>query len=434
MIMKVFVLDKNQEPLMPTHPARARKLLKSGRAVVVKLTPFTIKLKDRTVEESVVQPIRLKFDPGSKVTGIALVREAGNTGEILHLAELHHKTTIKERMVKRSAFRRRRRTKNLRYRPPRWKNRSRPKGWLPPSLKSRVDNIASWTDKYRKLVPVTSISVETVKFDTQKMENPEISGIEYQQGELAGYEVKEYLLEKWGRKCAYCDKENVPLQVEHIYPKSKGGSNRVSNLTLACKPCNKRKDDRPVKEFLANDPVRLKKILAQSKKPLKDAAAVNITRWAIYELLVETGLPVEVGTGGRTKYNRSRLSIPKTHALDAACTGASTPVVLLSTQQKVLTIKAVGRGRYQRTTLNKYGFPRGYLKRQKCVNGIKTGDIVKANILTGKHSGSYIGPVVIRHNGGQFYIKLEDGTRPGGHCKYFTLVERSAGYEVKLQS
>lgn len=427
--MKVFVLDRNQKPLMPTHPARARKLLKAGRAVVVKLTPFTIRLKDRTVEESVVQPVRLKFDPGSKVTGIALIREDGNTGEVLHLVELHHKQAIKEKMADRSAFRHRRRTKNLRYRPPRWNNRTRPKGWLPPSLKSRVDNIVSWTDKYCKLAPISFISVETVRFDTQKMENPEISGVEYQQGELEGYEVKEYLLEKWNRKCAYCDAENIPLQVEHIYSKSKGGSNKVSNLTLACKPCNKRKDNRPIQEFLSHDPARLKKILVQAKKPLKDAAVVNITRWAIYELLVETGLPVEVGTGGRTKYNRSRLGIPKTHSLDAACTGASTPDILLNTQQKAMTIKAVGRGKYQRTLPDKYGFPRGYLKRQKCVGGIKTGDIVKANILTGKHAGSYIGPVVIRHKG-QFCLKLKDGRKVEGHRKYFTLIDRSAGYEM----
>ena len=141
-------------------------------------------------------------------------------------------------------------------------------------------------------------------------------------------------------------------------------------------------------------------------------------------------MPIEVGTGGRTKYNRSRLGIPKTHSLDAACAGVSTPGIFLNTQQKALTIKAVGRGRYQRTTLNKYGFPRGYLKRQKCVNGIKTGDIVKANILTGKDAGLHIGPVVIRHSSNRFYIKLGNGERADGHRKYFILVDRSAGYEV----
>jgi 5-methylcytosine-specific restriction endonuclease McrA len=83
--------------------------------------------------------------------------------------------------------------------------------------------------------------MELVKFDTQLMENPDISGIEYQQGELAGYEVREYLLEKWGRKCAYCSETDLPLQIEHIIPRSRGGSDRVSNLTLACEGCNRLK-------------------------------------------------------------------------------------------------------------------------------------------------------------------------------------------------
>jgi 5-methylcytosine-specific restriction endonuclease McrA len=85
----------------------------------------------------------------------------------------------------------------------------------------------------------------------QQTENPEISGAEYQQGQLQGYEVREYLLEKWGRKCAYCGAEYTPLQVEHIQPKARGGSNRISNLTLACQPCNQRKGAMPVEQFLA---------------------------------------------------------------------------------------------------------------------------------------------------------------------------------------
>jgi 5-methylcytosine-specific restriction endonuclease McrA len=96
----------------------------------------------------------------------------------------------------------------------------------------------------RRWVPVSSIVVETVRFDTQKMQDPEMTGVEYQQGELAGYEVRQYLLEKWGRRCAYCDKENVPLEVEHIVLKSRGGTDRVSNLTLSCRSCNLEKGNR----------------------------------------------------------------------------------------------------------------------------------------------------------------------------------------------
>lgn len=177
-MQKVFVLDRNKRPLMPTHPARARQLLKSGRAVVHKRVPFTIRLKDRVGGE--VQPVRLKIDPGSRTTGIAIVREDDDKVEVLHLAELHHRTMIKKKMDQRRNYRRRRRTANLRYRKPRFLNRRRPKGWLPPSLRARVDNIMSWVRRYQGLVPITEISVELARFDTQKLQNPEISGVEYQ--------------------------------------------------------------------------------------------------------------------------------------------------------------------------------------------------------------------------------------------------------------
>ena len=172
----------------------------------------------------------------------------------------------------RRAMRRRRRS-NLRYRPARFNNRTKPKAWLPPSLQHRVNSTMSWVERLRRLAPVTGIAMELVRFDMQKMENPEISGVEYQQGTLAGYEVKEYLLEKWDRACAYCDVTGVPLEVEHIRSKRHGGSNHVSNLTLACVPCNKEKDAQPIDVFLAKQPERLAKIKAQAKRPLKDAAA-----------------------------------------------------------------------------------------------------------------------------------------------------------------
>jgi 5-methylcytosine-specific restriction endonuclease McrA len=126
-----------------------------------------------------------------------------------------------------------------------------------------------------RYAPLTSAEVETVRFDTQKMMNPEITGVDYQQGSLSGYEIREYLLEKWQRTCAYCGKQDVPLQVEHICPRATGGSNRVSNLTLACEPCNTRKGAKPIEQFLAKKPEVLKKILAHAKKPLKDAASCN---------------------------------------------------------------------------------------------------------------------------------------------------------------
>jgi len=177
---------------------------------------------------------------------------------------------------------------------------------------SRVDNVTNWSKKLKSLAPISSIAVETVRFDMQKMQNPEISGVEYQQGELLGYEIREYLLEKWQRKCAYCEAKDIPLEIEHIVPKSKGGTNRVSNLTLACNKCNVKKSNKPVEAFV-KDKTKLAKILAKAKASLKDAAAVNATRYATGNELKKLGLAVSFWSGGRTKRNRCIQDYPKDH-------------------------------------------------------------------------------------------------------------------------
>jgi len=162
-----------------------------------------------------------------------------------------------------------------------------------------VENIATWVDRLRRWGPVTDLALEVVKFDPQKLQNPEVSGVECQQGELLGYEVREYLLEKWGRRCAYCGAENVPLYVEHLTPVCRGGSNRVRNLAPACLKCNLAKGDRTAAEF------GYPHLQEQARMPLRDVAAVNAVRWAIYRRLQATGWPIEVGSGGQTKYNRT---------------------------------------------------------------------------------------------------------------------------------
>lgn len=429
-VSRIFVISRQGKPLMPCHPARARQFLRRGRAVVVRLCPFTIRLKDRAGGD--VQPVRLKLDPGAKVTGVALVREAGGgVQDVLHLAEIAHKgDLVRKRMGQRAAFRRRRRSANLRYRAPRFDNRLRPDGWLPPSLRSRLDNVMSWVGRYRHFAPVTALSVERVRFDMQAMERPGIAGVEYQRGELRGYEAREYLLEKWGRRCAYCDAENVPLQVEHIVSKARGGSNRISNLCLACEPCNRRKGALSVEEFLAHDPKRLAAIRVQAKTPLKDAAAVNATRNAIFFNLRATGLPVEAGSGGRTKWNRARLGIPKTHALDAACVGAVEAVHGWRTP--VLAIKATGRGAYQRTSLTAHGFPRGYLMRTKQVRGFQTGDMVRAVVPSGKKAGTHVGRVVVRATG-SFAICTAAGKIDGVSHRHCAMLARASGYFFHYQ-
>lgn len=434
--MAVFVLDNRKNPLMPCSEKRARKLLESGRARVHRLLPFAIRLVDRHVDDCELQPIRIKLDPGSKTTGIALVRESettdAETGEVtttahvFNLFELAHRgRQISEALTARRQMRRRRRG-NLRYRAPRFLNRgNKAKGWLAPSLQHRVDTTTAWVDRLQRLAPVTGIAQELVRFDMQRMETPEISGVEYQQGTLAGYELREYALAKWDRKCAYCDAENVPLNLDHIQAKSKGGSNRASNFALACVPCNQKKDAQDIRVFLAKDPKRLARILAYAKRPLKDAAAVNATRWALFNALKTTGLPVVTGSGGLTKFNRSRLEIPKTHALDAVCVGATDSVA--DWQKPTLAIKATGRGSYQRTRLDKYGFPRGYLTRQKRIKGFQTGDMVKADVTNGKKTGTYIGRVAVRATG-SFDIQTAEGVVQGISHRYCKVVQRADGY------
>src|SRR2546429_4247828 len=115
----------------------------------------------------------------------------------------------------------------------------------------------SWVCRLMKVCPVTNISQELVRFDTQALETPDIEGAQYQRGQLSGYEVREYVLLKWKHQCAYCDARDVPLELDHIDPRSRHGSNRVSNLTLACTPCNQRKSNQDVRQFLRDEPERL---------------------------------------------------------------------------------------------------------------------------------------------------------------------------------
>jgi hypothetical protein len=135
------------------------------------------------------------------------------------------------------------------------------------------------------------------------------------------------------------------LQVEHIYPRAKGGSNRISNLGLACHSCNQKKGTKNIEQFLAKKPDILKRLLAQAKRPLKHTAAVNLTRWALFNRLKETGLPVVTGSGGLTKFNRTRLELPKTHWLEVACVGQIESLEVLT--NKPLLIKSTGRATRQ---------------------------------------------------------------------------------------
>jgi hypothetical protein len=264
--------------------------------------------------------------------------------------------------------------------------------------------------------------MELVRFDTQVMQNAEIVGVEYQQGELVGYEVREYLLEKWQRTCAYCGKQDVPLQIEHLTPRARGGSNRVSNLTLACEPCNQQKGSQTAAEF------GFPELQAKAKQPLKDAAAVNTTRWALFDRLKQTGLPIETGSGGRTKYNRTRLNLDKSHWADAACVGESTPDNLTAGQVRPLLIAAKGHGSRQMCRTDQYGFPSRYVPRQKRWFGFRTGDLVKAVVPNGKYAGVHTGRITIRSRP-SFRLNGFDV-----HPKYLRMLQGADGYSYSFEA
>ena len=428
-MQRALVISSNKQQLMPCHPARVRQLLREGKAAVYRLYPFTIIMKERTGGDK--QPLTLKIDPGSKVTGISLVAECKRGPKVVWAMELQHRgQQIKRDLKSRRGVRRSRRNRNTWYRTVRFKNRRRSKGWLPPSLMSRVYNSLTWQRRLSRFAPITGLALELVKFDTQLMQSPEISGVEYQQGELAGYEVREYLLEKWEHKCAYCDADDVPLQVEHIHPKSKGGTDRISNLTLACRKCNDKKDKTDIRMFLKRKPELLAKILKQAKEPLKDAAAVNSTRWALYERLKATGLPVETGTGGRTKFNRTKQGYPKAHWTDAACVGLSGEKVFVLASTIPLRVEAKGHGSRQVCRVDQYGFPRTSAKGARMVKGFRSGDIVKAFVPAGARQGSYAGRVAVRTRG-SFNIATGARVVTDISYKHCSVLHRADGYNYK---
>ncbi|MGM0380337.1 MAG: RNA-guided endonuclease IscB, partial [Bacillota bacterium] len=281
-----------------------RKLLDKGRAKVVERNPFTIKIIDREKENSYTKDVILGIDAGYREVGFSAVTE----NEELISGVLKLRNDISKKLEQRANYRKNRRHRNTRFRKPRFDNRkkSKPKGWLAPSIKHRKNSHTKLVNALKGILPITKIIIEVAQFDTQKMENPEIEGVKYQQGKLQGYLVRNYLLEKFDRKCVYCGKKGVPLEIDHIIPKSRGGSNRVDNLTISCHDCNQKKDSQTAKEF------GYPKVQQQAKKTLKSTAFMNIIRWKIVNKL-----DCDYTFGHITKMNRINLGLQKTHFNDA---------------------------------------------------------------------------------------------------------------------
>lgn len=457
----VPTLDKYHQPFGVCSERRARILLSQRRACVYSYYPFSIILKDKDAREVEILPsFRIKIDPGSKYTGIAVVRSEDDA--VVFFMQIEHRgEQIVKNLQTRSGVRRNRRQRETEYRRCKYINHylpqgsnykidsNRPDGWLPPSVKSVGDNIISWVRRLGKLFNLTHCSFEAVRFDMQLMDNPEISGVEYQQGTLLGYEIKEYLLHKYGHVCQYCGGESgdTILEWEHIRPRSRGGSDSMKNATLACHTCNQDKGNLSMDEWAAVEravkgPADRKKLAEARLKGIEQVKAhkapkvsnrycawTNASRRYVEKALFDIFGDVECASGGRTKYNRSRLGLPKDHHYDALCVGAVPEHGYKDlTNGYCLYTKAIGRGTRFRGRINKCGIIVQKLKRiPKLVKGFQNGDIVVAEVPGGKYAGRHVGRVTTRQSG-WFDIRTTTGeliTTSTANCR---VLQRNNGY------
>ena len=415
----VFVLDKTKTPLAPTTESKARILLKKGKAVVHKIFPFTIRLKEK---KDCKKSFEIKFDVGATVTGVAIV----DAIKCFFFAEITHRgKAIKKAMDSRRAIRRGRRARKTRYREARFDNRTRPNGWLPPSVKSRADNVVNFAKKYAKLILLKKATVERVSFDTSSMTNgKKLYGVEYQNGNLKDIKLREFIFKKNKYKCVYCG--NKGKEIEHIIPRSKGGTNSVFNLTLSCRKCNKIKANLTLKEFgkkVGKDFTHL-----EPRKTPKHASSIQSARnYTIKELAKD--FEVTTGEGWQTYLNRRELNLPKEHYYDAMCIGDNYKYKILT--DKVLEVKAQGRGNRQMCRMDRFGFPRTKAKGSKIVKGFQTGDIVKAVVTKGKKIGTYLGKVAVRVSG-NFNITTNTATIQGINHKYCKTIQKGDGYAYSI--
>ncbi|MEE9458879.1 MAG: RNA-guided endonuclease IscB [Candidatus Bathyarchaeia archaeon] len=327
----VYVLNMRGQPLMPTTPCKARILLKEKKAQVIRRTPFTIQLNYPTEETK--QPITLGIDAGYSKIGFSAITEKKE----LIAGEVVLRMDVSKKLDDRRMYRRNRRSR-LWYRKPRhdhWK-KTQPKGWLAPSIRHKLDTHIRLVEKIKQILPITQTTVEVASFDTQKMQNPNIQGVEYQQGTLFGYTVRNYLLEKWGHKCAYCGKSDIPLEIDHIIPISKISNNRIDNLTIACRKCNQKKGNKMTDECGPKLRKRMLEIQKKATESFKGATFMNIVRRKMVDLL---GSDCQYTYGDRTKYQRTRLGLSKSHVNDAFVIASGTS----QTFSKVYRVKQIRR-------------------------------------------------------------------------------------------
>lgn len=397
----VYVINKQGQALMPTERfGKVRRLLKNSLAHVVCRIPFTIQLDYDTTDYT--QPVSLGVDAGSKHIGIS----ATTSEKELYAADVELRNDIVDKLSTRRELRRTRRSR-LRYRKARFNNRvsSKRKGWLAPSVENKIQTHLTVVEKINKFLPITNIVVEIASFDIQKINNPIISGSEYQQGEqLDFFNVREYVLFRDNHTCQHCkgkSKDKV-LNVHHIESRKTGGDS-PNNLITLCETCHKAYHRG---EFELN---------VKRGKSFRDSAFMGIMRWSFYDRLKNIYPNVSMTFGYITKNTRITNNLPKEHYVDARCISGNPtakPLGYYFYQKKV---------RCQNRQIHKANFLKGGRKKLNqapfLVKGFRLFDLVEYQ----KDLYYIFG----RRDSGFFDIRKLDGTKVNKgsiNCKYLRLV------------
>ena len=300
---RVFVLNMRGKPLMPCTQRKARILLKEGKAIIEKYNPFTIRLTYATGETK--QKCHIGIDTGAKHIGIAII--SGN--KVLWIAEIELRQDVSSNITIKRIYRSSRRNRKTRYRKPRFQNRKRLEQWLPPSLQNRIDHTCHWIDTFSKLVPTPILHIEVGKFDTAKMINPDINGVDYQHGQTYGfYEERYFVFARDNYTCQICKKsKDKILQTHHICYRSNGGTDRVDNLITVCTDCHTSKNHK--KGGILYQWQEEQKYVKQYKEP----PFMNSLRKRIFKRYPEAILTY----GSKTTPKRKKMGLEKTHYNDA---------------------------------------------------------------------------------------------------------------------
>ena len=403
----VYIISQNGQPLMPTaRHGKVRRLLKDGKAKVIKRCPFTIQLLYETTNYT--QELTLGVDAGSKHIGLSVTSKTKE----YYAGEVELRNDIVNLLATRRESRQGRRNRKTRYRKPRFDNRRRGDNWLAPSVRHKVESHLRIVERLHKMLPIKRIVVETASFDLQKIKNPDIQGTDYQQGDQLGFwNVREYVLFRDGHVCQCCHgKSKDPiLNVHHIESRKTGGD-APNNLITLCEKCHT--DYHKGKITL---PAKIRRGMS-----FRDATFMGIMRWAFYNELKTRYPNVSMTYGYLTKNTRIRNNLEKSHCVDARCISGHPTAIPLGEyfyQRKV---------RRHNRQIHKANPKKGIRKKNQApymVHGFRLFDKVSYN------GAEYF--IFGRRSSGQFDIRTLDGTKVNKgslSCKKITFLETASGY------